>query len=124
MMEMTIQVPDALGQQLEQYQSRLPEVLERDLRDLAAEGSVLFQDGDAVLEVLASQPPPEQILALRPSPALQARVADLLDRSARKELSAQEEAELDRYLVLEHLVRLAKAHAYTERQRLIEIGAF
>jgi hypothetical protein len=87
-------------------------VLERGLRDIASEGSAQFQDENAVLEVLASQPTPEQVLALQASPELQARVSDLLDRNVRKELSAQEEAELDRYLMLEHLVRLAKAHAY------------
>jgi predicted Rossmann fold nucleotide-binding protein DprA/Smf involved in DNA uptake len=112
MMEITIQVPDALGRQLQQYQGRLSELLERGLRDLAAEGNIRFQDENGVLEVLASQPSPEQVLALQASPELQERVADLLERSARKELSAQEEAELDRHLVLEHLVRLAKAHAY------------
>src|SRR5438105_1639526 len=112
MMEITIQVPDALGRQLSQYQSRLPEVLERGLRDVAGEGNIQFQDENAVLEVLASQPSPEQILALQASPELQARVTDLLGRGAYKELSPHEKAELDRHLVLEHLVRLAKAHAY------------
>ena len=115
MMEITIQVSDALGRQLQQYQSRLPEVLERGLQELASEGSTRFQDENAVLEVLASQPSPEQVLALQASPELQTRVSDLLDRNARKELSVQEEAELDRHLMLEHLVRLAKAHAYKVR---------
>jgi len=37
---------------------------------------------------------------------------DLVDRSKRGELSPTDEAELERYLAVEHLVRLAKAHAY------------
>jgi len=63
------------------------------------------------LQVLTSNPTPERVLALRPSPRLQARASELLARSKRGELLRQEEAELERYLMLEHLVRLAKAHA-------------
>jgi hypothetical protein len=112
MMEITIRVPDDLGQQLRQYQNRLPELLERGLREVAVEGTLPFQDESTVLEVLASQPSPEKVLGLQPSPELQTRVTALLDRGKRNELAPQEEAEMERYLVVEHLVRLAKAHAY------------
>ena len=57
---------------------------------------------------------PEQVLAIRPSSELQARVSELLGRSKDGELSRQEETELERYLTLEHLVRLAKAHAHKQ----------
>ncbi len=63
---------------------------------------------------MPSQPTPEQILALRPSPEFQARVSDLLYRSKQGDLSRQEESDLDRYLMLEHIVRLAKARAYRQ----------
>jgi len=112
MVEITIQVPDALGQELQRYQDRLPEMLERGLREVATESSAPFQDEIDVLDVLASGPPPDRVLALRPSAQLQARVADLLDRSKRGGLSPEEEAELGRYAAVEHLVRLAKARAY------------
>jgi len=112
MMEITVQVPDALGQRLRRYQERLPEVLERGLREVADEGTGAFQDESGVLEVLVSEPAPDQVLALHPSAQLQARVADLLDLSKRGELSPADEAELGRYLAVEHLVRLAKAHAH------------
>lgn len=112
MMEITIQVPDALGQRLQQYQERLPEVLERGLRDVVDEGSGAFGDASEVLKVLASEPTPDQILELHPSAQLQERVTDLLGLSKRGELSPTDEAELGRYLAVEHLVRLAKAHAY------------
>jgi hypothetical protein len=39
------------------------------------------------------------------------RIGDLLVRSKEGTLLPPEVAELERYLVLEHLVRLAKAHA-------------
>jgi hypothetical protein len=73
-----------------------------------------FEDVNAIVEVLASQPTPDQVLALRPSPEVQARVTALLDQSKAGALSPQEEKELERYLLVEHLVRLAKADAYKQ----------
>ena len=110
--EITIRVPDVLGQQLERFQGRLPEVLERGLRELLVEQSEGARDENAIIELLISAPSPEQVLAIRPSPELQERVSDLLWRSKIGELSRQEESELERCLMLEHWVRLAKAHAH------------
>ena len=94
-------------------------MLERGLREVAIEGFGAFQDESGVLAVLASEPSPDQVLALHPSAQLQARVTDLLDLSKRGELAPVDEAELERYLAVEHLVRLAKAHA---RKRLAARG--
>lgn len=107
----TIEVSNTLEQRLRPYRHRLPEVLERGLRELATDQSVALPDEDAVIELLVSQPTPEQVLAMRPSPELQARVSKLLARNKEGTLSRQEESELDRYLTLEHLVRLAKSKA-------------
>ena len=71
----------------------------------------------AFIQLLASQPSPEAILAIRPTPALQARMSELLERNKSGSLSRTEESELDRYLLLEHWVRLAKAHAYKQLQK-------
>ncbi len=111
--QITIEVPNDLGQQLQRYQDRLPEVLERGLLELMSE-TAEAQDENAIVELLVSRPSPKQIMAIRPSPELQSRVIDLLERNKKEGLSHQEERELERYLVLEHLVRLAKAHAYRQ----------
>jgi len=111
--QITIEVPNDLGQRLQRFRDRLPEVLERGLLELLAETSEVH-DESAIIELLTSQPSPEQIMSIRPSPALSARVSELLARSKRQELDRREEEELERYLVLEHLVRLAKAHAYRQ----------
>jgi len=118
-MEITIQVPYALGRKLQHVRDRLPEILGRGLREVADETSVAeessdFQDESAIMELLTSQPSPEQVLSIRPSLEFQARVGDLLRRNKEGELLRQEEVELERYLTLEHLVRLAKAHAYRQ----------
>jgi hypothetical protein len=113
-MEITISVPDALTHELERFRDRLSEALERGLRELAAESAAQTQDEGEIVELLASQPSPDQILSIRPSPELQARVNELLEQSKKGTLTRQDEAELERHLLLEHLVRLAKAHAYRQ----------
>ena len=113
--QITIEVPDSLGKQLRRFQDRLPEALERGIRELEAnEEPENFQDESQIVALLVSQPSPEQVLGIRPSPEFQARVSDLLARNKINALSRSEEAELERYLTLEHLVRLAKAHAFQQ----------
>jgi hypothetical protein len=46
-----------------------------------------------------------------PSEAAKARVAELVVREKREGLSAEETSELEHYLQLEHVMRLAKARA-------------
>jgi 3-methyladenine DNA glycosylase/8-oxoguanine DNA glycosylase len=116
-MQITIDVPEPLGQQLQAFQDRLPEVLTRGLQELLNEQSRTYQDEQEIMSLLASQPTPEQILAIRPSPELQTHLSELLAQSKAGTLSRQSEAELERYLTLEHLVRLAKAHAYQQLQQ-------
>jgi len=112
--EITVQVSDVLGKQLQRVRGRLPEILERGLQEVLAEKPWEFEDENTVMELLASQPSPGQVLSIRPSPEFQTRVSELLRRNKEGELSKREEAELERYLTVEHLVRLAKAHAYKQ----------
>ncbi|HEX9926631.1 MAG TPA: hypothetical protein VGD99_28555, partial [Anaerolineae bacterium] len=102
-MEIKIQIPDSLGRELQPFQDRLPEILERGLQELLAETSVEFQDENLIMELLTSQPLPQQVLGIQPSTDLQTRISELLDRNKKDELSAREENELERYLMLEHL---------------------
>jgi 16S rRNA C1402 (ribose-2'-O) methylase RsmI len=111
-MQITIEVPDRLGEKLQQLGDRLPEALARALHELTPTETIPYQDERQIVELLASQPSLEAILAIRPTPALQARTSELLERNKSGSLSRSEEVELDRYLLLEHWVRLAKAHAY------------
>jgi hypothetical protein len=115
-MQIILEVPDVLGEKLQQLGDRLPEALDRALRELTPEETIPYQDELQIVELLASQPSPEVILAIRPTPALQARMSELLERNKSGTLSQSEEVELDRYLLLEHWVRLAKAHAYKRLQ--------
>ena len=112
-MQMTIDVPSELAELLKILQNRLPELLERAARDLLREQeSGTTVDETMILELLVSTPKPEALLALHPSPALQARAGELLAASKEGTLSRRGEAELERILLL---VRMAKANAYKQR---------
>jgi 16S rRNA C1402 (ribose-2'-O) methylase RsmI len=118
-MQITIEVPDRLGEQLQQLGDRLPEALDRIIQELNLSTTISYQDDRQIVELLASQPTPEVILAIRPTPALQARMSELLEQNKSGTLTRSEEVELDRYLLLEHWVRLAKAHAYKNLQTVV-----
>ncbi len=107
----TIQVSPTLKRRLQPFQERLPEFLEWGLRKAMIEENGAFQDESTIIKVLVNNPTTEQVMALCPSPEFQARVSELLARSKQGKLARQEETELERYLMLEHLVRLAKGHA-------------
>ncbi|MCP9495693.1 MAG: hypothetical protein MSG64_14700 [Pyrinomonadaceae bacterium MAG19_C2-C3] len=66
---------------------------------------------EEVVDFIAAGTTPQNVIAFRPSEATQERVADLLSREKDGELSPTEKSELDNYLQLEHLMRLAKARA-------------
>lgn len=66
---------------------------------------------EEVIEFIAAGPDPASIIAFQPSAAVKERVADLLYREKVSGLSPDEKAELDHYMQLEHLLRLAKARA-------------
>jgi hypothetical protein len=119
-MQIVLEISDRLGEQLQQFGDRLPELLERGLQELLSEQYYPnFLGSQEIISILASQPTPEQILAIHPSPELQARMSQLLAQNKAGQLSPPEETELDRYLTLEHLVRLAKAQAMVNEERRI-----
>lgn len=112
MTEITLQLPDDLVERLAPFRDRISEVLERGLRDIASDSADSGLNATEIITLLASQPTPEQIVAIQPATEMQARVSELLARSKEGLATAKEEAELERYLTIEHLVRIAKAHAY------------
>jgi hypothetical protein len=69
---------------------------------------------EEVIDFIASGPTPDAIVNFRPSPEATDRVSDLIEREKTDGLAAEEKVDLDHYLELEHIMRLAKALA---RQR-------
>lgn len=66
---------------------------------------------EEIIDFLAAGTTPTSLIAFRPSEAAKERVADLIQREKSYELSAEEHTELEHYLQLEHLMRLAKARS-------------
>jgi len=66
---------------------------------------------DEVYEFLVSAPSRDAIIAFRPSKETQARVSELLHRNKEESLTADEEAELDEFLKVEHFMRMLKIKA-------------
>ena len=111
-MLITLDIPNELATRLEPLTNQLPRILELGLRELNADAQLGFEGTAEVLEILAGLPTPTEILALRPSETLQARLSTLLEKNRTEILNSEEEQEWERYQYLEHLIRIAKAKAH------------
>ena len=114
MQAVTLNIPDELAVRLRNVEKCLPNILELGLRQFHAQSQVGFDGAAEVLELLASLPSPETILAIRPSDAFQARIDFLLEKNREEGLTAEEDAEWEQYMYLEHLVRMAKGKALAQ----------
>lgn len=110
-MLVTLNIPEELALQLNSFEDKVPQILKLGLRELTASGQGGFKGTAEVLEFLAQLPTPEEVIALRPSEALQAQISDLLEKNRTEGLTADEEQIWEQYQYLEHLVRMAKARA-------------
>ncbi len=72
---------------------------------------------EEVIEFIASGTNPDSVVAFRPSDSVKERVAELIYREKTSALSGREKSELDRYMLLEHLMRLTKAKARKHLKR-------
>jgi O-succinylbenzoate synthase len=66
---------------------------------------------EEVIDFIAAGTSPDRVAAFRPSEAAKQRVGELVQREKTTGLTADESSELEHYLQLEHLMRLAKARA-------------
>ena len=64
-----------------------------------------------IIDFIAAGTTPEAVVDFRPSAEAQQRVADLIEREKEDGLSSEEKAELDHFMELEHILRMAKAKA-------------
>ena len=71
---------------------------------------VIYNVFDQVSELIASLPS-SKVLALNPSEELVVRFEFLVEKSKKQQLSTSEKDELDHFIVLERLIRLAKIRA-------------
>lgn len=105
MTTITIDLPDELADQLESIRDRLPELLALSLRQPAAPAA-LYR---AILTFLAGNPTPAELAAFAPPIEMQERLQTLLERGRAGRITPAEQAELDEYERIEHLVVMLKA---------------
>ena len=83
-------------------------------------GAPLYDDGGMsvaspayteIIDCIASGITPQAVVDFRPSADAQKRVAALIEREKSGSVSAEERAELDHFMELEHILRMAKARA-------------
>ncbi len=66
---------------------------------------------EEIIDFIAAGSSPDDVARFQPSPPVLQRVADLLGRQKSVSITPDETAELNHYLELEHLMRMAKARA-------------
>jgi len=64
-----------------------------------------------IIDFIPAGATPEEVVRFRPSPKAQQRVEELIGRERDGDLSPKEKAELDHFMELEHILRMAKAKA-------------
>ncbi|MGG6266371.1 hypothetical protein ACQ4M3_08515 [Leptolyngbya sp. AN03gr2] len=114
MAKITLEVPDELSDQLAaisaafgtRERDRLPELLALSLRQPAIPARFYRY----ILDFISHNPTPEQLANFKPTAEMQERLQLLLDRSKAGDLTAIEQAELDEYEHIEHLIVLLKTN--------------
>ena len=66
---------------------------------------------EEIVDFIARGTSPAQLAQFSPSQETKDRVADLIHREKTTDLSEEESSELNHYLEIEHILRLAKARA-------------
>jgi len=67
---------------------------------------------DEVIDFIAAGTTPLSVINFQLSDPAKERLEDLVYRAKTAELSPDEKSELDKFLVIEHIMRLAKAKAH------------
>lgn len=110
-MKVTLDSPDHLAADLQQFEQQSAAIVAAGLREVKSTMPNQFHGLAQVLEKLAELPSPQEVLDLRPSPELDSRIRDLLYKSREEGLNENEQAEWQGYETVEHLVRMAKGRA-------------
>lgn len=113
MVQITIEVPETLAEQLSAVRTRLPEVLARGLDQLSPLPNEVYR---YVLEFLTSNPSPEAVLNFGPTPQMQERISELLEKNRAGQLTPRESAELDEYVRIDNFISLLKTRALKSLQ--------
>ena len=76
----------------------------------------IYRAYDEIIDFITSSPEPKDVLNFRPPTSVINRVEDLLYKKKTSELSNEENTELDRFMLIEHIMIMAKKRA---KKRLV-----
>src|SRR5947209_6860719 len=102
-MQVMVELPDKLAQQIGAERDRLTELVARALRPKPPEMSALRRE---VFSFLARGPQSREIVAFRPSEVAAERMRELLQRNKEGSLTPAEEAEMDEIEEIDNMVSL------------------
>jgi hypothetical protein len=105
MTTITIEVPDELSELIAQAGDRFPELLAQSLRQPALPAHIYRY----ILDFLASNPSAKEIASFGPNPEMAERLQTLIAREKAGDITPAENAELDEYERLEHLMVMIKS---------------
>lgn len=105
MVTVTLTLPDDLAAQIGADGERLSEIIAARLRQSSSAVAL----NAYVIDFLASDPTPEEIMAFKPAAELQKRFQELVAKSKAGGLTRDETVELDEFLKVEELIRLIKS---------------
>jgi hypothetical protein len=111
MLQITIEVSNEFAQDLAPIRDWLPEVLARALQEQHPTVNETYR---YVLQFLAGSPSPQAIIDFKPTPAIQERISELLEKNREGQLTPAEAAELDEYSQINSSLSLLKARAFKE----------
>ena len=111
MAQITIEVSDSLAKRLTSVKDRIPEMLAREIEQPFPLLNEVYRH---VLEFLASTPSPHVVIDFKPTPAMQERISELLEKNGEGQLTPAESAELDEYAYINRLLSMLKARAFKE----------
>ena len=112
MATITLEIPDELLPQIQQMGDRFPEWLTFSFQQPSIPAR-LYRE---ILNFLATNPTPDDILAFQPNPEIQDRLHLLLDRNKAGTIAAHETLELDEYEEIEHLMIILKKKSLKQKQ--------
>jgi hypothetical protein len=113
MVQITIEVPEALAERLATMHDPFPEVLVRGLDPSSPLPTEIYR---SVLQFLSNHPSPQEVLDFKLTPTMQERVSALLTKNRAGQLTPAESAELDEYERINRFVRKFKIRAMQELQ--------
>lgn len=70
--------------------------------------SIPYRAYDEIIDFITSSPDPKDVLNFRPPTSVINRVEDLLNKKKTSELNNEETTELDRFMLIEHIIMMAK----------------